>query len=477
MSSRVEVKLPSKLLEASSPQDLVEFQDRLRQADIRVRRDESDWYVHPFKGPEEPFILAQPLQRDDGQLRSDTGAILEAQPGALSIDVGMGTAAGLRSLGYSPELETGRPYSQIQARLLCEVDPIPGLRDLLTIDPAIRLFRLRPTAKLTFREGFWRLVTGATDINAPVTWADARSSGKLPGLGAASTPVYLLPIPFVIGPLVARFQPIAAAFSTARGVQIVAISDKGFRRNRGLEGWPVGMRHMLLTGATSGESQLPDPAKLPTGHAKQLLDALVRGANTLLEWLTSPVIWCTSEGNVDPLERNIAWSTALFGLQELMELGREWTDETSLWTVFRALGMLEGHWGNGKQVLRRMLKPDVILDHAVSRFPDTTYRSWATRIVEKYEAEIVKADPKGNMDEALRKIEHMRHLIHGTGLGKTQRRGERLEALKMMRQPDGGEMRAVDLRLVQDVAVFWWAAAIFSPDTNFVVGTTPFGPS
>ncbi|MGA7670693.1 MAG: hypothetical protein WBW04_09750 [Nitrolancea sp.] len=460
MTERDDAILPEVLLAGSSGPDRERLKTVLRAGDLRIRLDDENWKAHVFKGSSDPSIVLYPLQRSDGSLRSNARELLTEGPGIVPIEESQQIIASLREIKHPIIIPDGTPWHEPQRRLLLEMDPIPALKTLLQRDPKIRMFRIASTPKLHRRNAFWSLVTTAEEER--VSWSEIRKRSHFPWTDVTKGLSTSFVARFVLGPLVARNQPLAAAFTTARGAQIIGVAEHSYIRPQSLGNWPVASDVVNLGGSGTGIYRTRFQ-NYEAGLAEQLLHVLVDGANRLLERLTDPTYWILEDHHIDILERNIAWSSVLFGLDALSQIGKEW-DPESLWASFRALTMLEGIWGQVK--LQSVLHPDMVLTNAVSRLAPIFYREWAEDIVRNYTGELRKVDPSGDLEGSLNVIADIRHVLHGVGVNSAAQRGRRLRALRAIRD--------CNLQLINEIAVFWWMSIIMSPETNCIPGRPPW---
>lgn len=443
------------------------LEELIREADFRKRREQNTWMIRTNVGEAEPLVRKRSLQRQDGQLTNDAAYWLNETPDLLPTDVTRETIKDLEKHLAQKHIEARGPHHELELNLLRQLDPIPMLQELISANPHLRLFRILPTDKLKKREGLWRIISAASEHGE--SWGQMRTRQRLPDDIFGGVLATQWPSIFVCAPLVARNQPLALVFRTAQGAQLIAITDRNFMRSSSLGAWPVGGGVTNLGGSGKGIYKSSVPT-YPPGFADSLLSDSVRGANRLLEHLTNVTRWSGANNALDYVERNIAWSSALFGFETVMELAREWNTPEALWTAFRALTMLEGLWPNPKnQLLSHLLDPENVLKRAVSTFPHPLHNRWATDIADNYKQQVIKLHSSGELDKSIDVLCQVRNLVHGTGYLK-KNRAKRLNALRILHETN------VDLNLVKDVAVFWWLSVLFSPDTRCPPNADPFAP-
>ena len=177
----------------------------------------------------------------------------------------------------------------------------------------------------------------------------------------------------VMPPLIARNQPLAMGFLTRSGDQVAVVPGWGnFKRLAMPESWPTAAVFGGLRGPSEGVYD-PSPEKIPSGYAVALFEELVAGADRTLHWFTDPANWRTSAGVFDLEERQIAWSSFLFGLRALDSVGQTWASDEGLWAAFRALGTLQGIWeGNhaGSVSLDDLVSPRTYCHACDQRYQD-----------------------------------------------------------------------------------------------------------
>ena len=250
MTTRDEAILPEALFRGTSGPDREQLRTVLRVGDLRIRQDGEQWKVRAFKGPSDPSIVLFPLQRSDGALRSNARELLTKGPDVVPIEDSQEMIESLQRLNYPISFPVGTPWHEPQVKLLLEMDPIPALEILLERDPAIRLFRIAPTPKLHRRDSFWSIVTAANEEQ--LSWAEIRKRGELPRTDVTHGLSTSFVARFVVGPMVARSQPLAAAFTTARGAQIIGVASHNYVRPQSLGNWPVANDVVNLGGPGTG---------------------------------------------------------------------------------------------------------------------------------------------------------------------------------------------------------------------------------
>ena len=259
---------------------------------------------------------------------------------------------------------------------------------------------------------------------------------------------------------------------TSWGAEILALARGSWIRPGITTGWPTGFGGLVLTGTGQG-IYAGRHTTIDRDMPKRLAEALLDGANSLIGLLTDPGEWADSNGELDSVERMVAWSTVDLGLSTITEMGRNWASAESVWTAFRALGVLQGYWqgvGRGDVLLQDLLYPDVIRTVVLSAVPDTWYRGWVEDIVGNYEDALLSMYPGETIEVAVDRVADLRNLVHGTGVDRAAHRGRRLEALR-------GVGREGGLALMKDIAAFWWLSVVASPSTHGRTGDPPSGLS
>ena len=410
------------------------------------------------------LVYARPLQNAAGQFRRDA-------PERLARDtVDAGLEALIPDLLAKPgaSLFGVNSWGHLQLELLSATDPLPLLRTVAKERPDLRFYRVGGTDRLLRRLGFWRMLDqllAGVDPEDMALGSQATDGPLVTGL------VEVAPAALVCAPLLARFQPLAAVFQLANGGQVAMVPAHGaFARGLRLDPWPVGVGGAGLAGPGKGV-YAGTVREFPSGHAEALLGAVTEGANRLLDHLTDPARWRDAGGVLDAEERWIAWTSVRLGLDAVAALGADWGGRSSLWDAFRALGTLQGVWEGaqqGRAPLRRLLDPELVQRHAVDRFPDEVHRRWATGVVANYRREVERAFPGEPLERALRRLEEVRHLVHGVGAQGRRPRTERLEVLRAF------ATSAPNVQLVEDVAAFWWTAVMLDPERNCRPGSAPW---
>lgn len=456
--------LPEFLLADASYDDLQRLKLIAKGARLRLRIKRGRGWVRAMPPRPSDFIRLVALQDNNGALLANARhTLLELDP--IS-DVATSTRILSDVQGAGARVGALDDLIQVHWDLLTTLDPLPIIERLIETYP-VRLFRVVPTSIFSHRDFFWRLMSISAESG--LKWSEARRDGRLDP-SASTVHQGLSPlqsIDLIIGPLVARNQPLAAAFLTARYAHVVAAlapNSGAFVRSQNLGAWPSGSGSKIFSARGEGiyKSSL---GKVPPTHSLNILSMCCNGANRLIDHLTDPMAWMSHNGNtIDFLERTIAISTIELGFATLSELGRDWGSGHTFWTAFRALDVLGGLWGQGSTFkIRPLLTPDHIRTHAVAVLEDTDYQTWANDVVTNYEQQLHDMLPGASVSDAIDRVEDLRHLVHGTGAPKSRRR-DRLEALR----------QAARVRLaLEDIAVFWWTAVLMRPEAYCIPG----GPS
>lgn len=460
-------ELPDALLAGARREDLAYFKEIVKRAALRLRMKDGTYAVRsaPLTSSS-PFITLQPLQTASGSLREDIRSLIldagDLTPAALSGNV-------ISRVLESPHATNFGPMTELQAaglELLLGRDPVVALGKLLSQLPILRVYRLVPSQKYYSREFFWRYITAAQEHN--LSWKQARAQKKLfgdddgPRMGISPHQPSVL----VSGPLTARAQPLAAVFTTARNAHLIAIPYQGaFTRPTNTGTWPSASGTPVFSGWGEGVYRSRFDS-VPDALARDMLASFCVGANRLVAHLTDPSIWIDSHGVIDPLERNIASSTVEFGLGAVHDLARDWGSGDTIWTAFRAIGVLLGIWqgtSTKQPRLQPLLDPANLKAHAIAKFEVEHYQAWAMDVVDNYTRNLLSMYPGEPLETALDRVADLRNLLHGTGAPPSRRR-DRLDALKGTRDTS---------LILEDVAVFWWAAVLMSPATHCIPASPP----
>jgi len=458
-----EAELPSRMLVDAPSAAIERFRDLIRTAGIRMRRDQGRWFVRldPSAGD---FLILKPLQNADGDLRADAGQTLyEYRETLLTAEQAARVA---EQLEERHERMTITAFSAVQHDLYVNTDSLAVLRELLRQVPGLWLYRVRPTKRFWYQDIFWRLVSILQEEG--ISLRELREQGRWPSIDAVSGLELTMPAYLVCAPLVSRNQPLVAVLTTVWGAQVAVVPEGVYTRPLQGAGWPVGLPTMQLLGA---------PEDLYTTRfehtsrtlARELLEEFAAGVNRLAVHISNPGGWTSGEERlIDSLERNIAWSSVRFGLGALSSVGESWSSEESVWAAFRSLGALQGIWEGGAPrsiQLRELLDPERIRGHALQLIPEGFLRDWYSDILGTYENQLDRMYPGLARPEALRRLQELRNLIHGTG-APTGMRANRLAALRGL-----GD---IGLGLVRDVAAIWWVSVLASPSTHCVPGRAPW---
>jgi len=279
------------------------------------------------------------------------------------------------------------------------------------------------------------------------------------------------PAALVCFPMLGRYQPLTMLVMTSRGAQVAILppAGKSFIRPVQMESWPTGPMRLSMHG--EGRGIYGVSVKLfEANHPDAILQSCVRGANATLEWLSDPGRWRSEDGIYESLEREIAQVSMQHAIDALMSLAADWNSSESIWTALRALGILQGIWegpGVASVKLRDLLRPTYLEDHAVASIPEPQLREWTRGLVRNWGMEINKAFPRHSEEEALASLEDLRNLVHGAGAPKT-RRADRLKTLRIVAE------HRPNLQLLADVAVAWWSALLFAPESLCRPGCLPW---
>lgn len=456
-----EAKLPTRLLQDADADQLARFRAVLLRGGLRLRQQNGEWFVRSDPGGD--FVLLKPLQGPTGALRADAAKTLGK--GAYMSRKEMAEMADVLRKAYPSDFV---PHSlqAFQLGLLTNVDPMPVIQHFLGVHSRMRLYALRTTERFHFRDVFWRLAISSDEHGQRLVDMNARDA--FPGPTAATGIAYVFSAHLAAAPLTARLQPLAAILETLGGIQIVAVSEGAWDRPPSIGSWPSASGYLDLLG--EGQDVYRTRHKtIGPDVGKDALLASIRGVNSLVAHLNDPANWRTADDRLDPLERQIAWSSVDLGFNTIAELAREWTSSEALWTAFRALGIVAGFWSSG---LDQLLTPSTIQAHAVRHLPEGFLRDTAEDLTSNWARELASMYPDEDEPDAVARVREVRNLVHATAVpakpGSPKRRA-RLDALKGT--GNGG------LALVKDLAMFWWSSLLFSPSTNAISGSAPWADS
>ena len=416
---------------------------------VEVRADPTD------------MIYARSLRTGTGGLRADVASILERD--TVGLDIRPGLSAFLEK--HRAHQVTGVPdMVRVQLELLLCDDPVGELAAMAERDD-LGLYRLGMHNRGWMRLGFWRLLDQLIDAHDPaaITTIASDRDSTINGLLETS------PGALVCAPLMARFQPLAAVVELPNMAQVAIVAERGagFPREMHLPSWPVGAAQARLHGSGVG-LYAGAPKTFPVGDVEAMLQALVAGSNSLVGGLTDPLRWVGAGGVVDLDERKIAWASLQFGVDALASLGAEWGSRDSLWSAFRALGILHGVWEGSRTrsvPFTELFDPERLRTHVLPVIPVGSFRDWGHAVVRNYEASLDRAFP--TRAAALEAVLQVRNLVHGVG-AHSKVRAARLNALQAV-----GEGQPA-LQLLADVAALWWTGVILDPERMFRPGVTPW---
>ncbi len=447
---RARPRLPDALVRRVHRAELDQLRSALRMAGLRMLND-GRWRVVVDDGYEAgSLIQIDSLQNKAGDYLPDAVASLTTGEGLVSLQTARQI---LEASSSRPQVTPpATPLQEIQEALLMELDPMRGLALISErYEGELRLFRIRATEMLYARDAFWRSATES--VEAGTSWGDLLRRQELPPTDIAIGHIH--PSRYVCGPLVARHQPLAAVFTTARFAAIAAVPNEGGFLRQGQWGvWPSGGAPSLARDATSvyRTRYRTVPSRLASG----LLASLAKGADHLMSRLSSPAFWIREDREIDVLERNIAWSSLQFGLECLEEIGADWEPSRLVWTGFRALTILQGLWAvpdRWAPSLTDLLTPQFIRNHAIELMPPGPIRDIESDYVDNYEEELRRSSR--NLSEAIRDLVQVRNLVHGAGVDRRASREKRLAALRSHSD--------TSLQLTADIARLWWTAVLLNP--------------
>jgi hypothetical protein len=352
------------------------------------------------------------------------------------------------------------PWGEFQLKILQSPDTVSVLGELQgSAESPLRFFRLRSTDALLAGMFLWRLIT---EVAQGVPPAAAVRTGRNRDDRFVGGLVQVAPASFVCYPLLGRNQPLAAVFTTEHGTQVIVLpSRNAFVRPIEFVTWPVGTGRIHFGGPGQGVYATSVRA-FPEGHAEALLRLLVRRADAAFHHLTAPERWTTSVGVLDADAFWLSWSSILLGMDAVTSLGAEWNQPEAIWTAFRALSILQGIWQGDRRSaphLSYLLDPRILRQHAISSFPQGPQRDWASGVIDNYEGDVKARFPATTMDDSLKEIAEIRNLLHGV-----QATGDRIRRLKVLYRISE---HSPNLQLINEVAAFWWMAALL--DTSHIL--------
>lgn len=451
--------LPESLLRTDDRELKARAKTTLLKAGIRLRETPGDRLtVQADAASASAFVMLKPLQNAEGKLRHDAAATLAL--GDHLDEAGAREMAEAMRAAYPPDRFTGHAFQGVQLELLANLDPIRVLSDFVDVYPDARLFALATTERFHFLDVFWRLSSEAATTGKSLE--DMREDERYPRPTAVSGVAYIFAGHLACAPLVARNQPLAAVFETLGGAQVIAIAPSSWSRPPALADWPTGSGYSSYFGAGDG-MYATRFNEVPTGAGRALLEQSLDAANRLIGTVNDPVTWVGEDGELDTVERQIAWSTLDLGFNTIAAMGSEWTSDESLWMAFRALGALQGYWRHRK--LDRLFDPEAIRSFALPTLPEGFPREYGEDLVANYDRELERMYPDDEPSERLARLREIRNVVHGTGADRGER-DRRLQALLGL--GSGG------LHLLRDISVMWWSSVLFAPETNGAPGRPPW---
>lgn len=419
-----------------------------------------------------PFVYKRSITTADRKLRGDADQTLSREALRQSLDVGQFLA----QLRQQNRLDVS-PSNELQYRLLTDTHTNPARILIEHTRQQCSIIRIGAHNLLAGRTLIWRILDAL---------ADGVSASELP-IGVRRDPGRnvsgiweFAPATLVSFPLLARYQPLGMLVVTDRGAQVLVLApeaDDGYvgnyyRSDQMFTGWPVGITHGSLFGRGEGIYKT-GVKRFHKSDIEDLLQGSVRGANALMSWLTDPAEWTDGSGALDSTERWITWASVNQAIEAIMLVARDWGSPSSLWNCLRALGTLQGLWEGaqpGRVPLRELFSPQRLRDHVLPTVPNESYRQWTAAVIDNW-AHQVEVIGGGDLNNGLRNIHELRHLVHGVGgQGANRDRQSRLQALQLV------DRHAPALQLMLDVAVLWWAAAVWDHTTILRPRRSPWEP-
>lgn len=411
------------------------------------------------------LVTARPLTNKQGQMRSDADRTLSEQ----SFDMDMTDVLELASSPAS--FANFNNWGKLQLALWQRDNEIEALDEFISGKPGeMALYRLASSESYMKRQF---LMSAISDLALGTAPEHLRLGSQRDDRSLIAGQLEIGPAMLVCSPLAARNQPLVVTLITRGGAQIAIIPRRGaFRRPARLAEWPNGILQQGLLGTGEG-AYWTEEERIPSRYGEEMLALAVQGCNRLIEHMTDPAKWCDDAGTFDPELRWIGWSTILFGFNALGAVNENWSNsDEGLWAAFRALGMLQGLWSGqrpGSVRLSDLLNPERIREYAADLVEQDYYRSWAHKIVERFEVAVSSGFPSRTVEGSLRQLTEIRNLVHGVGTDRPGQRAVRLRALRAIDRQD-----TPALNLVMDIATLWWFALLMSPSTHARVGIAPW---
>jgi hypothetical protein len=287
---------------------------------------------------------------------------------------------------------------------------------------------------------------------------------------------HVAPAGVICLPLLARYQPLCFVLTTHRGAEVAVLAPGEkttagqFGRPQQFVDWPTGMSTGTMSGPGVGAYSGIKARTFSNSDVSELLLASVERAGQLFDWLTDPSAWTDDEGKIDFTERGIVVASITQGISAMLAVAKDWRSASSFWSALRALGTLQGIWEGSRQGgvhLRELFNPAHLRDHAVRSIPNARYAAWAEGLVDSWQRELLTIG-ENDLDEGLKRVEQLRHLVHGVGGQGRHARDIRLQTLKLV------ERHAPSLQLLLDVAALWWSAVIWDHSAILRPGSAPW---
>lgn len=464
-------RLPSGFLTGSSASHLAGLDALLKEAGLERQPDGEGHSVLPVAVA--PLLRLRPLQNQAGEFRAQAGNLLA---GPLDARTAFEHGEEIRAAQQAGLLYAETPFNALAAELLASSPPLPILQRHAKQMPEIRFFQLQVDHALYARSAIWRLLGQWHEHGTP--FRAVAESLRMPLRDGRHSSADALPGVLAAFPLVTRANPLAALIRTAQGAELIVVADgeRVFQRPPPMvAGWPTGSEDLF---AADPDVDSHDPLAprsrepLPAPSARTSAEEYTGAASELLEYVTDPTEWCDTDGIIGILERDIAWSTVMIGIQTLAAAARDWRSADGVWSAFRALGILQGLWEGATRAtvpFSRLVDPQTVRSTALPCLQGFTDFAHRAAQVDEYEKELRRLYPSSSVEDACDNVVELRHLVHGAGKTPSKRdleaRGRRMEALRGLGRGD--------LNPLLDIAAIWWTATLANPRKFCAPGRPP----
>ncbi|WP_370327207.1 hypothetical protein [Euzebya sp.] len=401
------------------------------------------------------LFRARPLQTSTGELRSKVRGVIGPGIGRV---VDVDALHGRLADGAVGPSTSATKVLQLEA-LMNDEGAI--VQRIMETTPSAHLFALQSTERVWQRLAWWRAVRALDDGVSADVLQPRLTSQALSGM------LELQPAALILFPLQARAWPFATSFMLRAGQQVTAVGDGPFRRPVLGGVWPVAHLSIgVFAGVVDGLYQDAHNGLFDRGV--DLVRDLTGRAGDMINHVTDPALWAR-DGVLDVVEQQLFYGSVLLAVDALAEASADYNGTSSLWACLRALDILRGLWTTTKRGtprLSELLAVPRLRQHVVASI-DGPLHGWAERIVAIYQRQLIRCYGRHHQ-QGPRRLEQVRHLLHGARGPSQAERLHRVEVLNHLQD------QQFPTSLLMDIAVLWWTAALYNPKGILTPGVAPW---